>query len=158
MTLINNLVFTESVNNQIYASLFPSKSDKIQFFDIWKILTVNNQIGLFWITPQFNGGATFYYYDIQYSLTPTIESSWKNIYDVTNGIATLTGNNLVGPIPSDATPNTRVSFTLTCNTTIINYSIRVRNGGYITKIDGVPSMHIDPIKKAISDWTEYKTL
>jgi hypothetical protein len=158
MTFINNSVFTESENNQIYASLFPIKSNKIQYFDIWKVMAGNNQIGMFWVTPEFNGGSSFYYYDIQYSLTPTIESSWKNVYDVSNGIANLTGDNLVGPIPSVATPNMTVRFILTCKNIIINYSIRVRAGGYKTTINGVPSMHPVLINRAISDWTEYKTL
>jgi hypothetical protein len=159
MTFINNSVFTESVNNEIYASIFPIKSEKIQYLDIWKVMAGNNQIGMFWVTPQFNGGATYYYYEYQYSLTPTIESSWKNVYDISNGIATLTGDNLVGPNPSVATINTPVRFTLTCTNIItVNYSIRVRTGGYKTTINGIPSMHPILINRAISDWSEYRTL
>ena len=64
----------------------------------------------------------------------------------------------MGPIPSVATPNTPVRFTLTCINIIINYSIRVRTGGYKTTINGIPSMHPILINRAIGDWTEYKTL
>jgi hypothetical protein len=129
------------------------------YFDIWKVTAGNNQIGMFWITPEFNGGSIFYYYNFQYSLTPTIEASWINIYDISNGIATNTGNNLIGPSPSSATPNTAVNFILTCKSIInVNYSIRVRAGGYKTLVNGVPSLHPIPTRQAISEWSQYKTL
>jgi hypothetical protein len=159
MTFINNTIFTESVNNEIYASLFPTKSEKPVYFDIWKVISANNQIGMFWITPEFNGGANFYYYNFQYSLTPTIESSWIDVYDISNGIAIRSHNNLIGPSPSYAAPNISVTFILSCKSIInLNYSIRVRSGGYNTTNNGVPNIHSNPIRQAISDWSDYKTL
>ena len=156
MTYINNITYAESVNNVAYASSLPIKPLSVQYLNIWKISASNNQIGMTWTTPSYNGGATYYYYEYQYSLDTT---TWYDVYDVTNGIAINTDTNLLGPSSSTSTINTFITFTLTCISTIMRYSLRLRVTGYNT-VDGSgnPVFHPDISRRAISDWSGYATI
>lgn len=156
LTYINNVTYAESENNVAYASSLPIKPLIPQYLNIWKVSASNSQIGMTWTTPNYNGGATYYYYEYQYSLNTT---TWYDVYDVSNGIAINTGSNLIGPSSLTANINTIITFTLNCKSTILRYSLRLRVTGYNT-VDGSgnPVIHPDISRRATSDWSEYATI
>jgi hypothetical protein len=156
LTNINNILYSENVNNLAYASLFPTKPSTVSSLNIWKISASNNQIGMTWTTPIINGNAAFYYYEYYYSLN-TID--WYNVYDVTNGIAINTGTNLAGPSSLTTNISTLITFTLTSTSNIQRYSLRLRVTGYNT-VDSGGNPVLNPIltRQAISDWSEYSTI
>jgi len=156
LTNVNNIAYVENVNNVAYASALPIKPLIVQYLNIWKISASNNQIGMTWTTPSYNGGATFYYYEYQYSLN-TI--TWNDVYDVSNGIAINTGANLIGPSSLSAAIDTPIRFTLTCKSDIMRYSLRVRVTGYNTlNGSGNPFLHPNIARRATSDWSTFATV
>jgi hypothetical protein len=158
LTFLNNSNLSESSSNFIYASTYPSKMPPISRLNIWKITSTNNQIGMVWNTPNYNGRSTFYYYEYQFSSTPTVETSWLDVYHTTNGIANQSSNALYTDV-SFSTINIPVAFTLTCKSNIQAYSIRIRIKGFNTRLpSGLPDMHPITNRQAISEWSNFATI
>ncbi len=153
-TLINNISNNDSIGSLIYSSAYPYKPSSIQYFVIYKVAASNNQIGMTWQTPSYNGNADYYKYDIFYS-TINSPNTWINVYDTTNGIANLNdGNNTAGP-ESSAIASTRINFNLTCKISIeTKYNIRISATGYYSSTVNGGNTGLNPINPiAISNYS-----
>jgi hypothetical protein len=158
LTFLNNSnLLPESSSNFIYASTYPSKMPPVSRLNIWKITSTNNQIGMVWNTPNYNGRSTFYYYEYQFSSTPTVEISWRDVYDTNYGIANQSSNPLYTDV-SFSTINIPVTFTLTCKFDVQAYSIRIRIKGFTRLSSELPDMHPIINRQAISEWSDFATL
>jgi len=132
ITKVNNIAVTESSNNVIYPSQYPYKPSVVTSL---YVLSSSKDLFVEFNQPAYTGNATKYECFIEYSNDNSV--TWTGIFDTSGGIADTSDNTIIltgGKLILSASAGVFSSFTITCKSVVLSYTIRVRLLG---KIDGV---------------------
>jgi hypothetical protein len=139
ITKVNNIDVTESSNNVIYPSQYPYKPSVVTSL---YVLSSSKDLFVEFNQPAYTGNATEYECFIEYSNDNSV--TWTDIFDTLGGIANTGDNALIltgGKLILSASVGALSSFTITCKSVVLSYTIRVRLLG---KIAGVAEPYYFP--------------
>ena len=130
ITKVNNDVVPESANNVIYPSKYPYKPSAVT-----SLYAVSSSKELFveFNQPSYTGNSTYYECFIEYSNDNSV--TWTGIFDTSGGIADTSDNTIILTLDKKLTVNASAgalsSFSITCKSIVLSYTIRVRLLGKI---------------------------
>jgi len=141
MSMVNNIPIADSFNSIVYPSLYPYTPSTPNLRYSSRSSTISgsfNGLTVFFDYPTYNGNADYYECFIEYTPPSNYlgsDSSWNNVFDVSNSIADLSFN--ISSNPSLFTTNGRFrttsatvggtqSLTVICRFTVIGYVVRIR--------------------------------
>lgn len=149
MTFINNIAVPESSENIIYPSVFPYKPSApvLQFAD--RVITpagTLNGLLISFTYPSYNGNADYYECEVDYTPVGSFGGEWRDIFNVSNGIANIADNTAIlvdGKLRTSgavggATPGSQ-QITVICKAVVLSYGIRIRFIGRKNGITAYPS-------------------
>ena len=131
ITRVNNIAVTENANNIMYPSQYPYKPSAVS--SLYTIRSSPRVLYLEFNQPFYTGNATYYECSIEYSNDNSV--TWTNIFNTVNGIANTSDNTSIltgGTLIVSASVGLLSSFTITCKSIVLSYTIRVRLLGKIT--------------------------
>jgi hypothetical protein len=150
ITKINNNAVTESSNNVIYPSQYPYKPSAVTYLNALR--PSPRSLYVEFNQPAYTGNATDYECFIEYSNDNSV--TWTGIFDTSGGIADISNNTSIltgGKLILSASAGVTSSFTITCKSIILSYTIRVRLLG---KIAGVA----EPYDFPSLSYTDYSSI
>ncbi len=133
ITKINNIAVPESANNVIYPSKYPYKPSAVT--SLYALRPSPRSLYVEFNQPSYTGNATFYECFIDYSNDNSV--TWAGIFDTSGGIADTSDNTIIltgGKLTVNASTGAISSFTITCKSVVLSYTIRVRLLGKITGV------------------------
>ncbi len=149
MTFINNITVPESSENIIYPSVFPYKPSApvLQFAD--RVITpagTLNGLLISFTYPSYNGNADYYECEVSYTPVGSFGGEWRDIFNVSNGIANIADNTAIlvdGKLRTSGavggvTPGSQ-QITVICKAVVLSYGIRIRLIGRKNGISSYPS-------------------
>ena len=149
MSIINNVAVPESSENIIYPSVFPYKPSApvLQFAD--RVITpagTLNGLLISFTYPSYNGNADYYECEVSYTPVGSFGGEWRDIFNVSNGIANIADNTAIlvgGKLRTSgavggATPGSQ-QITVICKAVVLSYGIRIRLIGRKNDITDYPS-------------------
>jgi hypothetical protein len=136
MSVINNVAVPESSGNIIYPSVYPYKPSApvLQFADrTATTLGTLNGLSINFIYPTYNGNADYYECEVSYTPVGSFGGEWRDIFNVSNGIANIADNTAIlvdGKIRTSGavggvSPGSQ-QITVVCKSTVLAYGIRIR--------------------------------
>lgn len=150
ITKINNNAVTESSNNVIYPSQYPYKPSAVTYLNALR--PSPRSLYVEFNQPAYTGNATDYECFIEYSNDNSV--TWTGIFDTSGGIADISNNTSIltgGKLILSASAGVTSSFTITCKSIVLSYTIRVRLLG---KIAGVA----EPYDFPSLSYTDYSSI
>ena len=149
---VNNIAVPESANNVIYPSQYPYKPFAVT--SLYALRPSPRSLYVEFNQPSYTGNATYYECFIEYSNDNSV--TWSGIFDTSGGIADTSDNTIIlTPDNNKLTVNASVgaisSFTITCKSIVLSYTIRVRLLG---KIAGVA----EPYNFPSLSYTDYSDI
>ena len=152
ITKVNNNIIAESANNIIYPSKYPYKPSVVT--SLYALRPSPRSLYVEFNQPSYTGNATYYECFIEYSNDNSV--TWSGIFDTSGGIADTSDNTIIlTPDNNKLTVNASVgaisSFTITCKSIVLSYTIRVRLLG---KIAGVT----EPYNFPSLSYTDYSDI
>jgi len=131
ITKVNNITVTENLNNVMYPSRYPYKPSAVS--SLYTIRSSPRVLYLEFNQPFYTGNATYYECSIEYSNDNSV--TWTGIFNAVGGIANTSDNTSIltgGTLIVNASAGLLSSFTITCKSIVLSYTIRVRLLGKIT--------------------------
>ena len=151
ITKVNNNAVTESSNNVIYPSQYPYKPSAVT--SLYALRPSPRSLYVEFNQPAYTGNATFYECFIDYSNDNSV--TWTGIFDTSGGIADTSDNTIIltsgNKLTVNASAGVTSSFTITCKSIVLSYTIRVRLLG---KIAGVA----EPYDFPSLSYTDYSSI
>lgn len=150
ITKVNNNIIVESSNNVIYPSQYPYKPSAVT--SLYALRSSPRSLYVEFTQPFYTGNATYYECFIEYSNDNSV--TWTGIFDTSGGIANTSDNTLIltgGKLILSASAGVLSSFTITCKSIVLSYTIRVRLLG---KIAGVA----EPYDFPSLSYTDYSNI
>ena len=130
---VNNIVVAENANNVMYPSQYPYKPSVVS--SLYALRSSPRSLYVEFNQPVYTGNATYYECFIEYSNDNSV--TWTGIFDTSSGIADISNNTSIltgGKLIVNASSGALVSFTITCKSIVLSYTIRVRLLGKITGV------------------------
>jgi hypothetical protein len=150
ITKVNDNAVTESSNNVIYPSQYPYKPSAVTYLNALR--PSPRSLYVEFNQPAYTGNATDYECFIEYSNDNSV--TWTGIFDTSGGIADIINNTSIltgGKLILSASAGVTSSFTITCKSIVLSYTIRVRLLG---KIAGVA----EPYDFPSLSYTDYSSI
>jgi hypothetical protein len=149
ITNVNNIAVAESASNVMYPSQYPYKPFAVT--SLYALRPSPRSLYVEFNQPSYTGNATYYECFIEYSNDNSV--TWTGIFDTVGGIANTGDNTLIltgGKLILSSSVGVLSSFTITCKSIVLSYTIRVRLLG---KIAGV----VEPNNWTLS-YTDYSDI